>query len=153
VLVVEVDVVDAETLQGSVAGRAHVLRAAVDADPAPVGPPLVAELGRELDLVAAAGDRLAHEPLVGEGAVHVGGVEERHAQVEGAVDGLDALLLVAGPVELGHAHAAEAQGGDGERRGGPEGALLKCHAPSQRDEAVFSRAGGAALAPAITRGG
>ncbi len=114
VLVVEVDVVDAEALEAGVAGGADVLRLAVDADPGAVGLALVAELGGELDLVAASGDGLADELLVGEGAVHVGRVEERHAQVEGAVDGVDALLLVRRAVELAHAHAAEAHGRDGE---------------------------------------
>ena len=114
VLVVEVDVVDAAPLQAGVAGGADVLRLAVDADPGAVGLALVAELGGELDLVAASGDGLADQLLVGEGAVHVGRVEERHAQVEGAVDGVDALLLVRRAVELAHAHAAEAHGRDGE---------------------------------------
>ena len=42
------------------------------------------------------GDRLADELLVGERAVHVGGVEEGDAEVEGAVDGGDRLGLVGG---------------------------------------------------------
>ena len=92
VLVVEVDVVDAEPLQRGVARGPDVVGAAVDADPAAVGVALVAELGGELDLVAAAGDGLADELLVGERAVHVGGVEEGHAEVERAVDGRDAGL-------------------------------------------------------------
>ena len=96
VLVVEVDVVDAEPLQRGVAGGADVLRPAVDADPGAVGAALVAELGGQLDLVAAAGDRLADQLLVGERAVHVGGVEEGDAEVERAVDGRDALRLVGG---------------------------------------------------------
>ena len=116
VLVVEVDVVDAEPLQRGVARGADVLRAAVDADPGAVGEPLVAELGGELDLVAAAGDRLADQLLVGERAVHVGGVEEGHAEVERAVDGGEAGRLVGAAVELRHAHAAEAERGDVERR-------------------------------------
>ena len=114
VLVVEVDVVDAEALQRGVAGRADVVGAAVDADHGAVGEALVAELGGELDLVAPAGDGLADELLVGEGAVHVGGVEEGHAEVERPVDGVGAALLVGGAVELRHPHAAEAEGGDGQ---------------------------------------
>ena len=149
VLVVEVDVVDAEPLQRGVAGRPDVLRAAVDAErrvPSLVA--LVAELGREHDLVAAAGDRPADEPLVGERAVHVGGVEEGDAEVEGAVDrARSTAASSAGAVELGHAHAAEAEGGDGERGGGAEGALVEGHAPqSTRSPTEFkaqarSRAG------------
>ena len=112
VLVVEVDVVDAEPLQRGVAGRADVVGGAVDADHGAVGEPLVAELGGELDLVAPAGDRLADELLVGEGAVHVGGVEEGHAEVERPVDGVGAALLVGRAVELRHPHAAEAEGSE-----------------------------------------
>jgi hypothetical protein len=67
VLVVEVDVVHAQALEGGVAGGADVVRPTVDADPAPVGETLVAELRGELDLVAAAGHGPAHELLVGEG--------------------------------------------------------------------------------------
>jgi hypothetical protein len=114
VLVVEVDVLDAEALQAGVAGRADVLGAAVDADPGPVGEPLVAELGGQLHLVSAAGDGLADELLVGERPVHVGGVEEGDSEIEGAVDGVDALLLVGRAVELAHPHAAQAERGDGQ---------------------------------------
>ena len=42
-------------------------------------------------------DRLADEPLVGERAVHVGGVEEVDAEVERAMDGRDRLRVVAPP--------------------------------------------------------
>jgi hypothetical protein len=69
VLVVEVDVVHAEPLEAGVTGGPDVLRPAVDADPGAVGLALVAELGGELDLVAAVLDRGADQLLVGEGAV------------------------------------------------------------------------------------
>ena len=87
---------------------ADVVGRAVDAEPAAVGAALVAEFGREHDLVAAAGDRAADESLVGERPVHVGGVEERDAEVERAMDRGDRFVLVRRSVELGHAHAAEA---------------------------------------------
>ena len=73
-----------------------VLRAAVDA--ARRGVVRVAhepELRREHDLVAAAGDRPADQLLVGERAVHVGGVEEGDAELERAVDRRDRLGVVA----------------------------------------------------------
>ena len=104
--------VDAEPLQRGVAGLAHVLRLAVDAEEAAVLAALVAELRREHDLVAAAGDRAADELLVRERAVHVGRVEEGDPELERAVDRGDRLALVGGAVELGHPHAAEALGGD-----------------------------------------
>ena len=75
---------------------------------------LDAELGGQHHLVPAAGDRLADQPLVGERAVHVGGVEEGDAEVQGAVDGPFGLLLVAGAVELAHPHAAEPLGRNGQ---------------------------------------
>ena len=45
-------------------------------------------------------------------AVHVGGIEEVHAAVDRMVDRRDRLLLAARAVELAHAHAAQADGGD-----------------------------------------
>jgi len=59
---------------------------------------------------AAALKRAADELLVGAGAVHLGRVEERHAELDGPLDRRDRLGLVGGPVELGDAHAAEAEG-------------------------------------------
>ena len=120
VLVVEVDVVDAEPRQRRVARAADVVGLAVDAEEAAVLAALVAELGREHDLVAAAGDRAADELLVGERAVHVGRVEEGDAELERALDRGDRLALVGGPVELGHPHAAEALGGN------PQALAAKC---------------------------
>ena len=58
--------------------------------------PLVAELRGEHDLVAAARDAPADEPLVCERAVHVGRVEEGDAELEGPVDRADRLALVRG---------------------------------------------------------
>ena len=123
VLVVEVDVVDAETLERGVAGPVHVLRRTVDPHPGAVLAALVPELRRDDDLFAPARDRLADEALVRERAVHVGRVQEGDAQIEGAMDRGDCPGLVGGPVELGHAHTAEAEGGDckafaAERAGG-----------------------------------
>src|SRR3712207_6104631 len=86
VLVVEVYRVHAEPPERGVARLLYVLRLAVDADPAPVLAPLVAELGGEDDLVAPVRDGFADEPLVGERAVHVSGVEEGHAELYRAVD-------------------------------------------------------------------
>ena len=92
VLVVEVDVVDAEALQdASHAARTYsglpliprasrVRRLAHDA-----------ELRREHDLVAPARERAADELLVRERPVHVGGVEEVDAELERAMDRRDRL--------------------------------------------------------------
>jgi hypothetical protein len=56
-------------------------------------------------------DRAADEDLVRERPVELGGVDEVDAQLEGALDGLDALALIGGAVERGHPHAAEADRG------------------------------------------
>ena len=108
VLVVEIDVVGPQPGQRRIAGLPHVLRPAVDGARGRIlGVAHVAELGGDDRLVAARPQGPAEEDLVGEGPVHVGGVEEGQAQIEGAVDGGDRLVVVTGTVELGHAHAAE----------------------------------------------
>src|SRR4028119_2304759 len=109
VLVVEVYVVHPEPLQRVVAGLPHIIRRAVHPEEASVLASLVAELCGKGYLIAPVGDGLADELLVGERAVHVGGVEEGHAQFYGAVDGCYGFVLVARAVELAHTHASEAE--------------------------------------------
>src|SRR6185437_2721525 len=60
--------------------------------------------------------------------VHVGGVQEGDAEVEGAVDGVDAGLLIGGAVELRHPHAAQAELGDLEGGRLAESASGESHA-------------------------
>jgi hypothetical protein len=100
VLVVEVDVVDAEPRERRVARRAHVFRCAANAEEGAGSRADVAELRGQHHLVAATLDGASDELLVGERAVHVGGVEEVHAEVERAVDGADRLVVVAAAVEF-----------------------------------------------------
>ena len=70
------------------AGLAHVLRVAADAEELAVLAAHVAELGGDQrPLAGPLADRAADELLVRERAVHVGGVEEGHAELERAVDG------------------------------------------------------------------
>src|ERR671932_3966 len=97
-----------------VSGAVHVLGPAVDAEERAVLAALVAELGGQHHLVAPAGDGLPDEPLVGERAVHVRGVEEGDAEVQRPLDGALGLRLVAGAVELAHPHAAQSLGRDGQ---------------------------------------
>ena len=56
-------------------------------------------------------------------AVEVAGVEQVDPGVEGGVDRGDALGAFSGTIHAGHAHAAEAEGGD-LRTSGSEGAVL-----------------------------
>ena len=112
-LVVEVDVVDTEPAQRAVDRRAHVLRRADDDrrlrssrrrhD---------AELGGHDHLVPSAGDCLADGELAGQGAVDIGGVEQRHTEVEGAVDDVGRIDAIEAPIGGAEAHAAEPDGSD-----------------------------------------
>ena len=115
VLVVQVDVVGAEPLEGALDGGADVGRAAVgDAGPA-AGVGDEAELGGHHDLVAAASDGLADQFLAVERAVDLGGVDVGDAQVQRAVDSADRLGVVKAPaagVGPGHGHGAQADPGD-----------------------------------------
>ena len=75
------------------------------------------ELGGDLHLVAAALDGLADDLLAEVGAVDLGGVDVGDAEIQGAVDGADRLVVVetaAGRVGAGHGHGAEADAGDFE---------------------------------------
>ena len=112
VLVVEVDLVDAEALQGAVDRLPDVLRGAVEPAErrhvAGDGVVQVAlELARDHVLIALALDRLADQLLVGQRAVDLRGVEEVDAKLEGALDGRLRLLQVGLAVEGGHTHAAK----------------------------------------------
>ena len=116
VLVVQVDVVGAEPLQGTLDRDADVRRAAIEDAGAATGVRDEAELRRQHDLVAAALDGPADEFLVAEGAVDFGGVEVRDAQVHRPVDGANRLGVAAFPdvVVAGHRHGAESYPGDVE---------------------------------------
>ncbi|TVU03549.1 hypothetical protein EJB05_50864, partial [Eragrostis curvula] len=117
VLVVEVDAVNAETLEAALACRAYVRRVAADLALA-VGEG-EAELGGQLHLLPHLDLQSLHmgitssifsaNDLVGVGAVDVGGVEEGDAGGDGVVDERDHVRLGLGrAVEGGHSHAAEA---------------------------------------------
>ena len=87
--------------------RLIVSGAAVDAVALPVFQ-VEAELRRDHDLVADRLERLAHELLVRERPVHLGGVEERHPAFDrGAHHGDHLVPLGERRVALAHAHAAE----------------------------------------------
>ena len=100
VLVVQVDVVGAEPLQGALDRGADVRRAAVEDAGAATGVRDEAELRRHHHLVAAALDGPADQLLVVEGAVDLGGVEVGDAQVQRPVDGANRLGVVCPPPML-----------------------------------------------------
>nr|BFE82564.1 hypothetical protein GCM10020093_051650 [Planobispora longispora] len=112
VQVVQVDVVDAEPAQRGVARLPDVLGTAVDGPRRRVVTPDDAELGRQYRPVPAVGDRPPDQFLVVAPAVHVGGVQEVHPEIQRPVDDLDRLGLVGRAVELRHSHAAEPECGD-----------------------------------------
>ena len=99
-------------LQRTFDGDADVGRAAVHTVPSGVGHE--PELGADHDLVATTLEGAADEFFVDERAVDLGGVDERHAEVESAVDRADRLGVVAAGAGVGggHAHGAETDTGD-----------------------------------------
>src|SRR6266568_709361 len=115
-LVVQVDVVGAEPLQGALDRDADVRWAAVEDAGAATGVRDDAELRRQHNLVAAALDGPADQFLVDVGAVDLGGVEVGYAQVQRPVDGANRLGVAAFPdvVVTGHRHGAESDAGDFE---------------------------------------
>ena len=116
VLVVQVDVVGAEPLQGALDRGADVRRAAVEDAGAATGVRDDAELRGQHHLVAAVLDGPADQFLVGVGTVDLGGVEVRDAEVQRPVDGANRLGVAAcsDVVVAGHRHGAESYAGDVE---------------------------------------
>jgi hypothetical protein len=105
---VDVDVVRVESSQGVPERVLDRLRAAVDPEDLSAGCAQQAELdAQEHVLAVAAAQRLTQEQLVVARSVVVAGVEQADAGVESGVDRRDALGLVRGAVQGGHAHAAE----------------------------------------------
>src|SRR5258708_6129551 len=115
VLVVEVDVLDAQPFQTSLAGSLHIVWLAVDA--AGIGIAGIAdnsELCGQHDLIALALDRASDEFFILVWPVNVGGVEEVNAEFERSVNGRDRFGVIASGVKLRHAHTAEAESGNFE---------------------------------------
>jgi hypothetical protein len=128
VLVVEVDVVGFESLKRALDGAVDMLGRTVEraerrhvAGRRPVG--AARELGRDHVLVAAPLDRAADKLLVCHRPVQLRRVEEVAAEIERALDRGRRLLLVGGPVERRHPHAAQSDRRD-LRSVRSEGALV-----------------------------
>jgi hypothetical protein len=60
VLIIEVDHIDLQPVQGRLTSRAHIVGLSIDSDESPIGRPDIAKLGRNHDLVATILDRLTH---------------------------------------------------------------------------------------------
>ncbi len=67
------------------------------------------ELGGNDDFLAATFESAAEQLFVREGAIHLGGIEERHAEIDRAMNRGDRFVFVAWPVKLAHPHASEAE--------------------------------------------
>ena len=106
---IEVDLLDIETAKASIAGRGHALAGRV----------LWIELRHDEHLIAQAGDRLADEPLRASVRIHLGCVDERHAELDPAAQRGNLVLAFARG--LAHAPGALPEDGHGlsawERRG------------------------------------
>ena len=91
--VIEVDRVHAEPLQARLATGAHALGPRIDLCCRPAaGWRNEAELGGQDDLVAAGANRAADEPFIGAAlAVGIGRVDQRDAEVEGAMDRAESI--------------------------------------------------------------
>jgi hypothetical protein len=110
-LIEKVDRLHTQPPQRSFNRSTNCVRPAGDAHRLPVldSP---AELRGDDHSIAFAGQSTAEQFLVVERPVHLGGIEERDAKLDGPVDGGDRLLLVRRSVALAEAHASEAKGGD-----------------------------------------
>ena len=66
------------------------------------------------DSIGLGEDGPTHQPLIGEGPIHVRGVQKVDAQVQRPVNGRDRLLVVLAGIELRHSHAPQTEGRHGE---------------------------------------
>src|SRR5947207_2270418 len=115
-LVIEVDAVGTQPLQGALDSGPDVRRAAVEGSGATAGVRDEAELRRHHDTVAPPLQSAADEFLVRVGAVDLGGVDVRDAELESPADRAERLSVAAARVEViaGHRHRAQSYAGDVE---------------------------------------
>ena len=115
VLVEQVDHLDPQPLQRVFGHLPDAFGAAVEpvSTARAAGTKVVAELGGDDDILPERLQRLAHEFLVGERAIDLGGVEEGDAALYRRSDQRDHLLAVRSRAAVMiQAHAAEADGRD-----------------------------------------
>src|SRR5213078_351137 len=114
VQVEQIDHVGAQAAQAVLAAFDDRLGAAVGVDARTRYRRHDAALGRQHDVFPPVTEGLADERLVVPDAVNGGRIKERDADVEGAVDRANRLLVVARPIRLGHAHAPQTDRRNGE---------------------------------------
>src|SRR5688572_22367741 len=107
VLVVDVDVIDAEPLETRLARDRDVVGPAVDEAALAVWSAHVAELRGDQHLVAPAAEGLAEKFLVLAEAIGIGGVEQRDAKFDRPMNGRGGFGIVRYPVIGTHARAPE----------------------------------------------
>ena len=129
VLIIKIDLLHAQAPQAALDGAPDILGAAADAARRRIRRIAQdAELGGQEHLLPFAFDRFPHQRFVGVRAIHVGGVEQRDAQLQRPVQRDDGFLPIgAGGVEVAHAHASQPQGGD-DGTVGTQFTLLHCAA-------------------------
>src|SRR5438552_3066670 len=93
-LIEQIDVVRLQAPQRTLHCLTNVRRPAIETDVRAVLE-LEAELGRDYHGIPLSFQRAAYQLLVRIRSVRLGGVEERHAKLDRAMDGGDGLLLVA----------------------------------------------------------
>ena len=114
-LVVEINVIDPEPAQASLARLSNVVRLAIHA--AKVGIGRVAnnpEFCRQHHLFALAFDRASDEFFVLVWAVYIGCVEKIDSEFQSAMNSRDRFVVIASAVELRHSHTAEPDSRNGE---------------------------------------
>src|SRR5262245_40991904 len=107
-LIVQIDAIDAESLQGSITSFANILRPAVYRTRSWIGrAALNAKLRRDYYRVAQRPEHLPNQLLVLERPIRIGRIKEVDAELKSAIERRNRLGLIRSSVELGHAHAAQ----------------------------------------------
>ena len=118
VLVEKVDHLHPEPLQRRLGDGTHMVGATVQARhllrPVLAFDDVEAELCGDRDLVAERFQPFADQRLVGERAIDFRRVEQADAELDGAMKRADRIGLVLPAIGVAHAHAAEADGADGQ---------------------------------------
>jgi len=114
VLIVEIDLLDAQPPQARFAGLLHVFRTSIHAQKLALGRTDISELRGQHHFMLASVNRTPQQLFISADPVHIGRIHEIYAMIDGAVNGGDGFGVVRRTVKLGHAHAAQSDRGDHE---------------------------------------